>query len=112
MVAAAGIVMLLAELAFVLASIVGHTSWFSWGPNDYFYRYRIHTTVDGHPLGEEAVEERYRLGEDGIFEDRIEALFDLIRQYERTYGRADHATVVVRYRRDDGASRTWRLESA
>jgi hypothetical protein len=107
--AAVAIAILVVQLVVVVGAVSGAPWWFSWGPNDYLYQYRIDTTVSGRPLDAAAIERRYGVAADGIFEDPIEGLLGIVRSYESTYGRHDHARVVVHYRLDNGREQTWKL---
>ena len=106
--AAIGIAILAVQLVVVVGALTGASWWFSWGPNDYLYQYRIDATVGGRALDARSIERRYHVAPDGIYENPIEGLFGLIRSYESTYGRRDPAAVTVRYRLDDGREHTWR----
>ena len=40
---------------------VGCRRYFAWAPNDYLVEYRISALLDGRPLGQDEIQERYRI---------------------------------------------------
>ncbi len=109
--AAVGIAILAVQVVVVVGALAGASWWFSWGPNDYLYQYRIDATVAGKPLDAADIEHRYHVDAGGIYENPIDGLLGLIRTYESTYGRNDRASVVVRYRLDNGREHVWQLRA-
>lgn len=107
--AGVAVAILVVQLVVVVGALTGASWWFAWGPNDYLYQYRIDTTISGRPLDPGAIRRRYGVAANGIFEDPIGGLLGIVRSYESTYGRHDHAVVVVHYRLDNGRERTWQL---
>ncbi len=105
---ALGIAVLLLELGFVVGGIAGASWWFTWGPNDHLYRYRISVSVRGRPLDAAAIERRYHRPARGAYEDPIVELEDLVHQYETTYGRDDNATVVIKATSSGEEEVVWR----
>jgi hypothetical protein len=107
--AGVGVAILVVQAVVVVGALTGASWWFSWGPNDYLYQYRIEATVGGRALDAAQIKHRYQVDADGIYENPIEGLFGIVRSYESTYGRHDPAMVVIRYRLDAGRERSWRL---
>jgi len=105
---AIGAVILLAQLGNVVyAHVAGSRRYFAWAPNDYAVIYTINTEVHGRQLTPSQVKERYEIKAHGLFEDPPQRLIDYLNRYEKTYGAAEHARVVLRYRLDGHREQTW-----
>ena len=79
---------------------------FCWAPYDAITLYELHVTVGGRQLSPEETLQRYRLLS---FRDNrsIQHVIDIVRQYERTYGRAEGAAVQLRYQTNGRAWQEW-----
>jgi hypothetical protein len=104
-----GITFLAAQLIWVLiVHVTGMQSrYFCWAPNDYVVMYQIQVTEHGHPLTAAEITARYDLDATGEFEDPVQRLEDIIRQYEQTYGRGDGAHVTLTYSLNGHAQEVW-----
>lgn len=80
----------------------------AWAPNDYAVVYTISTSVRGHALTPEQVEERYDVPAHGLWEYPPQQLIDILSRYEGTYGVGQHAVVTLRYSLDGHPERIWR----
>lgn len=69
---------------------------FTWAPHDQQGRYEISVELDGTTLTPEQVHDRYRRSR-GIDPRAIAHVFNIVEQYETTYGAEDGARVVVTY---------------
>jgi len=104
-----GVVILLAQVgAVVYAHASGPRRYFAWAPNDYAVKYSITTVLHGRRLRPAEVLSRYGYPQQGLFEDPAQRLIDYVDRFEETYGRDDHAAVVIRYSIDGHAERTCR----
>jgi len=92
-----GIVFLLLQLAAIAHARFVPSRWLSWAPNDYAVSYQLNVLVNGHSLSPEEVEKRYQLPAEHVYQNPPQNIVDMVEQYERTYGRNDHADVVLRY---------------
>ncbi len=114
-----GVLFLAAQVVAVADQHRGPTRYFAWAPNDYVVEYDLRVQVDGRPLDAAQIDSRYgRLygasagstGDPylrGVWEFPPEQLIDIVRQYEQTYGRQQHAHVLLDYRLDGGARHAW-----
>lgn len=84
----------------------GCTRYLAWAPNDYDVAYRLDVVAGTRHLTAAEAKARYHLS-GPRWEFPVEQLQDLVRRYERSYGRDDHATVVLRYRISGRAEQTW-----
>ncbi len=119
LVAVLGGLFLAAQLVAVVHEHLGPTRYFAWAPNDYVVQYDLRVEVDGRALDARQIDARYgRLygssagnARDpylrGVWEFPPEQLIDILRQYEQTYGRNQHARVHLDYRLDGGARKAW-----
>jgi hypothetical protein len=103
-----GILLLVAQLVWVIYAHFFSWRYFAWAPNDYLVQYTIDVTVDGQPLSAQDIGARYREDQHGRYEAPARHLIDQIRQYEQTYGRSDRAEVVLRYRLNSGEEQIWK----
>ena len=51
---------------------------------------------------------RYRLPSYRVYENIVTHMEDIIRQYETTYGRNDHAEILLKYSTNGGPQKEWR----
>jgi hypothetical protein len=71
-----------------------------------FYSFLFH--LFGGVLSGDEIGQRYYVLSEGITENPVQNLMDIVRQRERTYGRNDHAAVELVYRPNGGPAREWR----
>jgi hypothetical protein len=69
--------------------------------------YQIRVTENGYDLTPAEIQARYGLPEEGLIEEPATDIEDLIRQYEQTYGRTDHAHVTYTYQINGGPQEVW-----
>lgn len=103
-----GIVFLSLQLGMVLYARFVPMRYFCWAPNDYMVEYTLEVTIDGRTLPPLESRQRYRLSDQGVYENTVTHLIGIVRQYEQTYGRRDHAQVVIRYRVNGRQEKAWR----
>jgi hypothetical protein len=80
---------------------------FTWAPNDYMVEYATKVSIDGQKLTPEEVTRRYRWPAQGIYNNSAQDYFDYLTAYETTYGKYQHAQVLVRYSVNGSAVREW-----
>jgi hypothetical protein len=100
--------LLLTQLGMLGYARVEPSAHFHWAPYDVQNEYWIDVRIDGRALSSSEIAARYREPAVGIDFHAIEHVLDVVRQYEETYGRADGASVAVRYRVNGGPMRHWR----
>lgn len=84
---------------------------FCWAPYDQLNVYSLHVTLGSSVLSQEEAVRRYRLRGYPRENRSIEHLFQIIRQYESTYGAGDSARVVVRYVTNGHPEKIWTYPS-
>jgi hypothetical protein len=102
-----GVVFLLAQVGLIGRARVGPARWLCWAPNDYATQYRLQVVVGGRALTREEVARRYHLDPRGWYENPPANLMHVVRQYEETYGCAEHAQVALAYRLNGRAEQHW-----
>jgi hypothetical protein len=106
-----GIVFLLLQLAAIAHARFVPSRWLAWAPNDYAVWYQLDVGVNGHFLSPQEIEQRYQLPAEHVYQNPPQNIIEMIEQYERTYGRNDHAEVVLRYCVNGRSSVEWRWPS-
>jgi hypothetical protein len=100
---------LLAQLASIIyAQVAGNERYFCWAPNDYMVSYQLQVQIEGRILDREATRMRYRLPSYHVYQNMVTHIESTIRQYETTYGRNDHAAVLLKYSNNGAPEREWR----
>jgi hypothetical protein len=103
-----GSAFLLAQLASIIYAQFGPSRYFCWAPNDYMVEYRLNVDVNGRTLTPQQILLRYRKPETGIYQNVVQHLEDLVQQYETTYGRNDHAHVLLTYSINGREQKEWK----
>ena len=103
-----GVLFLLLQLGCVVYAHFGPSRYFAWAPNDYIVEFNLQVVVNGRVLSSDESSARYRLPGNGVYEFPAQHIIDAIQQYEQTYGREDHAQVLLTYRLNGGDKRQWR----
>lgn len=83
---------------------------FCWAPYDEHTKFEVTVTIDGETLSAEATEDRYKYKMRGWEQRSIHNIISLISQYERTYGKDDHAEVTMIYSRNGHPEQEWRYQ--
>jgi hypothetical protein len=81
--------------------------YFCWAPYDIQSEYRLDVSIGGRNLTPAQVRSRYRRPRQGVDNRSIQHVMDIVQQYEETYGSADHAQVVMKYRINGKAEQEW-----
>jgi hypothetical protein len=82
--------------------------YFCWAPFDIQSEYRLDVSVAGRPLTPAQIRSRYRRPKQGVDNRSIQHVMDIVQQYEESYGRNDHAQVLMKYRINGKAEQEWR----
>jgi hypothetical protein len=100
---------LLLQLCLVVHAQFSSRRYFCWAPNDYANTYSLNVKINGEELAPYQALARYHLeGHGESYENPATHIMDTVRQYEETYGRDDHAEVVLRWSLNGHALETWR----
>jgi hypothetical protein len=103
----AGITLLLLQIVSVVHARYVSSRWLAWAPNDYASGYRLQVHVGGRDLSGDEIWSRYHMASEGVYENPVQNLKDMVSQRERTYGRKDKAEVVLTYRPNGGPAQEW-----
>lgn len=95
-------------ISIIYAQMAGNERYFCWAPNDYMVSYQLQVKIGGRVLDREETRLRYRLPSYRVYENVVTHMEDIIRQYETTYGRYDHAEIVLKYSTNGGPQKEWR----
>jgi predicted ATP-grasp superfamily ATP-dependent carboligase len=104
---AVGIAFLCAQLGSILYSPFIPEKFFCWAPFDQHTLYSIEVTIDGRALGADEIASRYRYPQSAWEVREIQNVISIVRQYERTYGTDENASVSLTYRTNGHEQRTW-----
>lgn len=105
-----GLGLVLAQLVFVLTVHVSNCCkerYFAWAPNDYSVDYQINASVNGRPLDDSEISDRYRLDQVGFWEDPVERLEGLLKRRELTYAGTDRVNILLEYELNGRPTATW-----
>jgi hypothetical protein len=109
--AAVGFSLVLIQLIYALTAHVSNCCaerYFAWAPNDYSVVYHIAATVNGRKLNATQILDRYRISENGLWQDPVERLEGVLRRRELVYGRTDRVFITVEYALDGRTPVEWR----
>jgi hypothetical protein len=104
----AAICFFLLQIVSVIYARFVPSRWLAWAPNDYANGYKMQVHINGRDLSANEIGTRYQLLPEGVYENPVQNLVDIIRQREQTYGRNDQAKVVLAYRPNGGPVQEWR----
>ena len=102
-----GILFLCLQLAAVLAARFIPERFFCWAPYDEHSLLQTEVSILGKPLSPQEVADRYRYRMNGWEPRSIHNVFNLVRQYEQTYGRTDSALITIRYQTNGHPAKIW-----
>lgn len=103
-----GTAFLLAQLGAIVYARFVPSRYFCWAPNDTMVEYRLAVKIGDRPESPQQIEHRYHEPATGVYQAAVQNLIDSLQQYEQTYGRDDHAQVVLAYRVNRRAEQQWR----
>ena len=106
--AAIGFAFLAVGVVLVIHGLLTPGNHFAWGPHTTQIRFELRVKVDGESLSPRDSARRYGLRWSDAWEAHaIENVFQLIEQYERTYGAGESAEITLRFRRNRGEWQLW-----
>ncbi len=85
-----------AQFVMILIGLGTELRYYTWAPHDQQGGYDISVVIDGRELTEDELLDRYRRSR-GVDPRAIAHVFNIVEQYERTYGAGDGAEVEIRY---------------
>ena len=103
-----GCAILLFQLVMIGYARFVPSRYFCWAPYDIQSEYRLDVAIGGRKLTPAQIRARYRRPRQGVDNRSIQHVMDIVEEYEQTYGSADHAQVVMKYRVNGKAEQEWR----
>jgi len=100
-------IFLFVQILSVIIGLALPENHFNWVPYDELSPYEINVFVDDKQLSPDSVRTRYHRPARHRENRSIHNLIALVRQYERTYGRADHARVIIKYHTNGQTPCSW-----
>ena len=85
--------------------------YFCWSPHDCHTEYELTVFVNGRELSDKEIYQRYRREKNYVDVRSPEHPKDMIMQYERTYGRNDKTSVIMKYRVNGIPQEPWQWSS-
>jgi len=105
----AAAVFLLLQLFLIVHAQFTPYRYFCWAPNDYANTYSLSVKINGEELPPDHALARYQLQDHrASYENPATHIIETVRQYEETYGRDEHAQVVLRWSLNGHHLQTWR----
>lgn len=104
----AALLLLLFQAVMMVRARFDDARYFSWAPHDSQNEYVIEVRSDDRALSDEEIGVRYRIPARGVDPRAIAHVIRLVEQYERSRGAGDDSEVMVRWRTNGGAERSWR----
>ncbi|WP_248723026.1 hypothetical protein [Seonamhaeicola sp. ML3] len=105
-----GITFLLLQVISIIYALFISERFFCWAPYDEHTYIQVSVEIDGKQLTKREVKDRYRYKAEGWEPRSINNVFNIITQYETTYGINDNANVLVKYETNGNKQRIWRLK--
>ncbi len=105
-----GIVFLIAQVLSIIYARVIPERFFCWAPYDQHTFYEVIVEVDGVKLTKNEIKERYKYKSLGWEPRSIYNVFNIIDQYESTYGKNENAIVQVKYSINGNLEESWNLK--
>jgi hypothetical protein len=86
--------------------------YFCWAPYDTQTDYRLDLSVNGKKLTAKQIQARYKRPKAGSDNRSPQHVMDILQGYDETYGKADRAEIVMKYRVNGREEREWRWPAA
>lgn len=102
-----GILFLSLQLMSVLAAQFIPERFFCWAPYDEHTLLQTEVRISDYSLTPKEVAERYRYRMNGWEPRAVHNVFNIVRQFEQTYGRKDSARVSIRYQTNGHPAKIW-----
>ncbi|WP_431132501.1 hypothetical protein [Psychroserpens mesophilus] len=106
-----GILFLLLQVGSIAYARFIPERFFCWAPYDSHIKFEVFVTINGKKLTPEETYARYKYKMNGWEQRSIDNIFSLISQYERTYGKDDHAQVLMIYSINGHEEKEWRYKN-
>ena len=104
-----GVVFLLLQVGSIIYARFIPERFFCWAPYDEHSHFEISVKISGNALSKYEVKQRYKYHAIGWESRAIHNVFNLIEQYEKTYGSNDKAQVTVKYSTNGHKEKIWIL---
>ena len=96
------------QLCLVVYAQLTPRRYFCWAPNDYANTYSLQVRVNGADLTPAQALARYHLQDRRTsYENPATHIMDMVSQYEQTYGREDHAKVLLQWSLNGHQIQAW-----
>jgi hypothetical protein len=105
-----GVFFMIIQIILIVTARFIPERFFCWAPFDEHSHIDINVIINGRELTDNEIEKRYRYVSKGIEPRSINNVFNLITQYESTYGKNDNADVEVNYSVNGHKERKWKFE--
>lgn len=105
-----GIVFIIVQIISLIVARFVPERFFCWAPYDEHTYIDVNVEINGRQLTKKEIENRYRYKSEGWEPRSINNVFNIIEQYESTYGRNDNTNVLIKYSTNGYKERTWRLK--
>ncbi|WP_179346369.1 hypothetical protein [Winogradskyella ursingii] len=105
-----GVLFIVSQIALIIYARFVPERFFCWAPYDEHTYLDINVDVNGKKLSNEEIEKRYRYVSKGWEPRSINNVFNIVRQYESTYGKQDKTSVKIIYTTNGKEERIWNLE--
>jgi hypothetical protein len=105
-----GILFISIQLASIIYARFIPERFFCWAPYDSHTLFEVFVTIDSKTLSQQETEKRYGYKMKGWEQRSIHNIFSLVKQYERTYGKKDNASVIIIYSTNGHPKKTWKLK--
>ena len=105
---AAGVALLVFQLAMIVYARFVPSRYFCWAPFDIQTEYKLQVSLNGRALSGPQIRARYRRPPAGTDNRSPQHVIDIIRGYEENYGHNDPAQVLMRYRVNGKQEQMWR----
>ena len=106
-----GIIFLIIQVLSVIYARVIPERFFCWAPYDEHTYYEVFVKIGGAELSTSEIENRYHYKSIGWEPRSIYNVFNIISQYESSYGVKENSTVYVKYSINGNREKTWYLKN-
>ena len=104
-----GILFLLLQVFSIYYAFFIPERFFCWAPYDEHTYYKIEVIIGNQSLTKKQIRERYKYKAEGWEPRSIDNVFNIIEQYERTYGIYSAAEVFIKYSTNGHPEENWKL---
>ncbi|MEH6680164.1 MAG: hypothetical protein V7724_06420 [Sediminicola sp.] len=104
---AVGVIFLSLQIVLIIHSRFIPERFFCWAPYDEHSYIDISVKIKGKQLTPEQIGQRYHHMAKGYEARSIYNVFDIVEQYENTYGKKDRAEVIIEYSTNGHNKKQW-----